>query len=104
CARRARMRRISFRWREPTPTDTRLPSTAPCSSLARDNRRNSVRKLLTAVGLFVAVLPIQSSSPPRAPQPLVRIRVVVTTEARAADLSLDTGSIVNMSVRSDDRG
>jgi glycosyl hydrolase family 99 len=72
--------------------------------LARDNRENAVRKLLIAIGLLVAVLPVQSSSPPRARHPLVRIRVVVTTEARAADLSLDTGSIVNMSVRSGDRG
>jgi hypothetical protein len=62
-----------------------------------------VRKFLT-FGLVLAALPVQSRALPRAQHALVRIRVVLTTEARAAELTLDTGSIVNTSVLSDDRG
>jgi hypothetical protein len=63
-----------------------------------------LRKLLPVIGLVLAALPVQSSALPRARHALVRIRVVLTTDARAADLTLDTGSIVNTSVLSDDRG
>jgi len=66
--------------------------------------RPTVRKVLTTVGLVLAALPVQSSALPRAQHALVRIRIVLTTEARAAELTLDTGSIVNTSVLSDDRG
>ena len=56
------------------------------------------------IGVVLAVLTAPSGSAlPRARPALLRIRLVLTTESRAAELTLDTGTILNASVRSDDR-
>ncbi len=81
----------------------RSPSTVRFSNWAHDNE-GTLRKLLTAIGLVLAALPVQSRSPARDQRALVRVRVVLTTEASTADLTLETGSIVHRSVRSDDLG
>ena len=62
-------------------------------------------KYLTALLAVLGALPPPSGGAlPRARPTFLRIRVVLATESLAADLTLDTGTIVNASVLSDARG
>ena len=62
-------------------------------------------KYLTALlAVLVALPPASGGAPPRAQHSFLRIRVVLATEARAADLTFEPGTIVNASVLSDARG
>ncbi len=59
-------------------------------------------KSLTAlVAVFVALPVLGGGAAPRVRPTLVRIGVIVTTESPAADLTLETGTIVNAAVASD---
>ena len=61
-------------------------------------------KHLTALFAALVALPLSSSGAlPRVQPTLLRMRVVLTTESPAADLTFDPGTIINASVASGDR-
>ena len=61
-------------------------------------------KYLTALFAVLVALPLPSGGAlPRVRPTLLRIRIVLATESPAADLTLDTGTIINASVISDGR-
>src|SRR2546427_461670 len=61
-------------------------------------------KHLTALFAALVALPLSSGGAlPRVQPTLLRMRVVLTTESPAADLTFDPGTIINASVVSGDR-